>query len=183
MWQPGWEGSLGENGFRMYGWVSSLPTWNSHNIVNQLLLLLVSCPVVSDSLRPHGLQHARLPCPSPSPEVCPSSCPLHRWCHPAISSSDALFSFCLQSFPASGTFSLSQLFTSDDQNTGVSVLASVLPVNIQDWFPLRLTGWISLQSGELSVFSNATVRRHQFFSSLPSLWSSSHIHTWLLGRP
>ena len=98
------------------------------------MLLFFSCPVVSDSLGPHGLQHARLPGPSPSPGVCPSSCLLYQWCHPAISSSDALF-FCPWSFPASGAFPMSCLFESDDQNTGASALASVLPVNIQGWFP------------------------------------------------
>ena len=100
---------------------------------------------MSDSSWPHGLQHTKLHSPSPSPKVCPSSCPLHRWCHPAISSSDALF-FCPQSFPVSGTFSMSHLFTSDDQNTGASASASVLPMSIQGWFPLRLTGLISLLS-------------------------------------
>ena len=120
---------------------------------------LFSCPVVSNSLRPQGLQHARLPCPSSSPEVCPSLCPLLLWCHPAISSSDALFSFCLQSFPASGTFPMSQLFTSDDQNTRVSALATVLPMSIQGWFPLRLTSLISLLFMGLSgVFSSTTVK-------------------------
>ena len=99
--------------------------------------------VLSNSLQPHGLQHARPPCPCPSPKVCPNSCPLHRWCHPTISFSDALFSFCLQSFPASGTFPMSWLFTSDDQNTGASASASVLPMSIQGWFPLRLTDLIS----------------------------------------
>ena len=119
-----------------------------------LLLLLFSHPVISDSLWPRGLQHARPPCPSPSPGVCPSSRLLHRWCHPSISSSDALFSFCPQSFPASGTFPMSRLFVSDGRNTGASASTSVLPVNIQDWFPLGLTGWISLQSKGLSrVFS------------------------------
>ena len=94
----------------------------------------------------HGLQHARPPCPSPSSEVCPSSCPLHQWCHPAVSSSDVLFSFDPQSFPASGTFPVSWLFTSGDQNTGASASASVLPMSIQGLFPLRLTGLISLLS-------------------------------------
>ena len=110
------------------------------------MLLLLSCPVVSDSLRPHGLQPARPFCPSPLPEVCPSSRPLHWGCHPAISSSDTLFSFCPQSFQASETFPVSQLFTSDDQNIGVSASASVLPMSIQGWFPLRLTGLISFHS-------------------------------------
>ena len=102
------------------------------------LLLFFSHPVVSDSFWPHGMQHARPLCPSPSPKVCPSSCPSHRWCHPAISSSDALFSFCPQSFPASGTFPMSQMFASDNQNTGVSTSASVLTMSMQGWFSLRL---------------------------------------------
>ena len=115
-----------------------------------------SCPTLCD---PHGLQPARPPCPSSSLGVCPSSCSLHLWCHPAISSSDALFSFCPQSFPASGTLPMSQLFTSDDQNAGVSTSASFLPMNIQDWFPLGLTGLISLLSKGLSgVFSSTTVQ-------------------------
>ena len=147
-------------------------------------LLLFSRPVLSDSLWPHELQHTRPPCPLPSPEICSSSCPLHRWCHPAISSSDALFSFCLQSFPASGTFSMSCLLASDDKNTGASASASVLQVNIQGWFPLRLTGLTSLLSkGLLGVFSSTTVWRHQLFGALPSLQSTSHNRTWPLGRP
>ena len=149
----------------------------------QLLLLLFSRPVVSNSLGLLGLQHTRLPCPSPSPGVCPSSCSLYQWCHPAISSPDALF-FCPQSFPESGTFPVSRLFTSDDQNPGASASASVLPVNIQGWSPLRLTGLISLLFKGLSaVFSSITVRRRQFFGFLPSLLSSSHSHMGLLGRP
>ena len=111
----------------------------------QCLLFLFTLPVVSDSFQPHGLGHARPLCPSPSLEVCPSSCPLHRWCHPASSSSDALFS-CPQSFPASGTFPLSQFFVSGGQNIGVSALASVLPMNTQDWSPSEWTGWISSRS-------------------------------------
>ena len=122
-----------------------------------------------------GLQHTRPPCPSPSPGICPSSCSLHQWCHPAISSSDTLFSFCLQPFPASETFRMGHLFTSDDKNTGASASALVLPVNSQGWPPLRLTGLISLQSKGLSgAFSSTTIWRHQFFGILPSLWSSSH---------
>ena len=129
---------------------------------------------MSNSLRPHGLQHARPHCPLPSPGVCPSSCPLHQWCQLAISSSDALFSFCPQSFPAPGTFPMSRLFTSDDHNTGASFSASVLPTIIQGWFPLRLTGLISLLSKGLSgVFSSTTVWRYKFFGVLHSLWSSS----------
>ena len=141
------------------------------------LLLSFSHPVVFDSLQPHGLHHSKHPCPSPSSEVCPSSCPLHWWCRPAISSSDALLSFCPQSFPPSGTFPMSLLFTSSGQNTEAS--ASVLPTSIQCWSPLRLTGLISLLSRGLSgVFSSTTVWRHQSFGILPSLWSSSHNQTW-----
>ena len=118
------------------------------------------------TLLPHGLQHTRPPCPSPSPEVCPSSPPLHWWCHPAISFSDTLF-FCPHSFPASGTFPMSRLFVPDDQNTRASASGSVLPTSIQGWFLLRLTGLISLLSKGLSgVFSSTTVRRHQFFGIL-----------------
>ena len=106
---------------------------------------------MSDSLRPHGLQHARPPCPSPAPGAYSKSCPLSQWCHPTISSSFIPFSSCLQSFPASGSFPMSQSFASGDQNIGVSASASVLPVNIQDWFPLGWTGWISLQSKGLSI--------------------------------
>ena len=130
--------------------------------------------VVSDSLWPYESQHARPPCPSSLLEVCQSSCPLHWWCHQAISSSDTLFSFCPESFPTSGTFLMSQLFSSGDQNTGAS--ASILPMNIQGWFALRLTGLISLSKGLSGIFSSTIVQRHQFFGLLPSLWSSSHIH-------
>ena len=118
-----------------------------------------SCSVVSDSWRPRGLQHARLPCPSPTPRACSNSCPSSRWCHPTISSSVVPFS-CLQSFPASGSFPMSQFFASCGQSIGVS--ASVLPMTIQDWFLLALTSLISLQSKGLSrVFSNTTVQKHQ----------------------
>ena len=146
-------------------------------------LLLFSCSVVFNSLRPHGLQHARLPCPLISPRVCSNSCPLSQWCHPIISSSVTHFS-CHQSFPASGSFPVSQLFTSGGQSIGTLVLASVLPMNIQDWFLLELTGLISLLSKGLSrVFSNTTVWKHQFFSTQPSLWSNSHVYTWILEKP
>ena len=125
-----------------------------------------SCSVMSDSLRPHGVQHARPPCPSPTPGVYSNSCPLSWWCHPTISSSVIPFSSHLRSFPASGSFQMSQFFTSGGQSIGVSASASVLPVNIQDWFPLGWTDWISLQSKGLSrVFSNTTVQKHQFFSA------------------
>ena len=119
--------------------------------------------------------------------VCSNSCPLSLWCHPTISSSVAPFSSCLQSFPESGSFSMSWLFASDGRSIGASPSASVLPIsplNIQGWFPLGLTGLISLQSKGLPrVFSSTTVRKHQFFSIQPSLWSNSHIHTWLLEKP
>ena len=147
-----------------------------------LQLLLFSRPVVCDCLWLLGLQHTGPPCPSPSPGVCPSSCSLCQWCRPAISSSDTLF-FCPQTFPESGTFLVSRLFTSDDQNPGASASVSVLPVNIQGWSPLRLTGLISLLFRGLSgVFSSIAVRRHQFFGTLPFLSSSSHNHTWPLAR-
>ena len=140
--------------------------------------------VMSDSLRPHGLQHTRPPCQSPAPRVYPNSCPLSRWCHLAISSSVIPFASCLQSFPASGSFQMSQFFTSGGQNTGIWALASVLPMNIQNWFPLGWTGWISLHSKGLSrVFSNTTLQKHQCFGTQLSLWSNSHIHTWLLENP
>ena len=119
-----------------------------------------SLSVVSNSLWPHGLQHARNPYPSPTPGACSNSCPWSQWCHPAISSVTP-FSSCLQSFPASGSFPMSQLFSSGGQSIGVS--ASVLPMNVQDWFPLGWTGWIFLQSKGLSrIFSNTTVQKHQF---------------------
>ena len=131
--------------------------------------------IISNSSWLHGLQPTRVPCPSPSPWLCPSSCPLHWWCHPAISSSVAPFSFCFQSFPASGSFSMSQLFASGSQSIGVSASASVLPMSIQNWFPFRLTGSIFLQSKGLSrVFFSITVWRYRFFGILPSLWLSSH---------
>ena len=136
---------------------------------------------MSNSLQPHGLQHARLPCPSLSPGVCSNSCPLSWWCHPTISSSVIPFSSCLQSFPASRSFPMSWLFASGGQSIGATASASVLPMDIQDWFPLGWTGVISLRSKGLSrVFSSTTVQRHQFFSTWPFLWSSSHICTWLL---
>ena len=139
--------------------------------------------VLSDSLRPHGLQHTRAPCRSQTPGVYPNSCPLSQWCHPTISSSVVPFSFCLQSFLASRSFQMSQLFASGGQSIGTSASRSVLPMNIQTWSPLGWTGWISLLSKGLSrVFSNTTVQKHQFFSAQLSLQSNSHIHTWLLEK-
>ena len=123
--------------------------------------LLLSRLVVSDSLWSHGLQHARLPCPSPCPGACSNSCPLNWWCHPTISSSVVFFSLCLLSFPASGSFPMRRLFTSGGQSIGASASASVLPMSIQDWFPLGLTGLISMLSKGCSrVFSSTTVQTH-----------------------
>ena len=140
--------------------------------------------VMSDSLWPHERQHARPPCPSPTPRVNPNPCPLSWWCHPSISSSVVPFSSCPQSFPASGSFPMSQLFTSGGQRIGVSASTSVLPMSTQDWAPLGWTGWISLQSKGLArVFSNTTVQKHQFFSAQLSSQSNSHIHTWPLEKP
>ena len=145
--------------------------------------MLFSHLAMSDSLWPRGLQHARPPCPSPSPGVCPSSCSLHQWYCPAISPSDTLFSYCPESFPAWESFPKIQLFTSNGKSIGASASAPVLPMNIQGWFPWRLTGLISLLSKGLSeVFSSTTIRKHQFFGILPSLWSSSHNRTWSLGQ-
>ena len=136
---------------------------------------------LSLTMRPHGLQHARILCPSPSPGACSNSCSLSQWCHPTISSSVLPFSSCLLSFSASGSFPVSQFFTLGDKKMGASTLASVLLRSIQDWFPWGLTGMISLQSKTLSrVFSNTTVQKHQFFGAQLSLWSNFHIHTWLL---
>ena len=143
-----------------------------------------SCSVMSDFLWPHRLQHARPPYPSRAPKVYSDSCPLSQWCHPTIWSSVGPFSSCLQSFPALGSLPMSQLFASGGQSIGVSASASVLPMNIQDWFPLGWTGWTSLLSKGLSrVFSNTTVQKHQFFGLQVSLQSNSHIHTCLLKKP
>ena len=135
--------------------------------------------VLSDSLQPHGLQQARLPCP-PSPRAWSNSCPLSRWCHPTISSSIVPFSSWPQSFPASGSFPMSRLFASDSQSIGASASASVPPVNIQDWFPLEWTGLLLQSKGFSRVFSNTTFQKHQFFSAQPSLHSNSCIHIGLL---
>ena len=137
--------------------------------------------IVFDSLWPHGMQHTRLPCSSPTPGAYSDSRPLSQWCHPTISFSVVPFSH-LQSFPAS--FQISQFFTSGGQSIGVSASVSVLPWNIQNWFPIGWTGWISLQSKGLSrVFSNTTVQKHQFFGAQLSFESNSHIHTWPLEKP
>ena len=162
---------------------STQPSQNSICLLRrnlQFSTVVQSCP----TLQPHESQHARPPCPSPSPGVHPNSCPLSLWRHPAISSSVVPFSSCPQPLPASGSFPMSQLFASGGQSTGVSALASVLTKNTKDWSPLEWTGWISLQSKGLSrVFSNITVQKHQLFGTQPSSQSNSHIHTWPQEKP
>ena len=146
-----------------------------HLCINNCHLLLFSLSVMSNSLRPHGLLHARLPRPSPSPGACSNSCPLSWWCHLTISSSVISFSSCPQFLPASGSCPMSQLFSWGGQSTGVSASASVLPMITQGWSPLRWTGWISLQSKKLSrVFSNTTVQKRQFFGAQLSSVQLSH---------
>ena len=143
--------------------------------LDQFSSVQFSCSVVSDSSRPHESQRARPPCPSPTPRVYPNQCPLSWWCHPTISSSGVPFSSCPQSVPASESFQMSQLFTSDGQRIGVSASTSVLPMTAQDWSPLGWTGWISLQSKGLSrVFSNTAVQKHRFFSTQLSLYWKNH---------
>ena len=138
---------------------------------------------MSNSLWPHGLQHTRLPVHHQLPELAQTHVQSSKWCHPTILSSAVPFSSCLQSFPESGSFPVSQFFTIGSQSIGASASALIFPMNTQDWFPLELTGWISLQSKGLSrVFSNTTVQKHQFFSAQLCLWSKSHIHTWLLEK-
>ena len=151
---------------------------------NSKIRIQFSRSVMSNSLQPHELHHARPPCPSPTPGVHPDPHPSSQWCHPAISSSVIPFSSCPQSLPASESFPMSQLFAWGGQSTGVSALASVLSKNTQDWSPSEWTGWISLQSKELSrVFLNTTVQKYQFFGAQPSSQSNSHIHTWPLEKP
>ena len=149
-----------------------------------LIFAFCRCCSVTQScltLRPPGLQHARLPCPSPSPRACSNSCPLSQWCHPTNLFSVIPFSSCLQPFSTSESFPTSWLFASGGQSIGASASASVLPMSIRDWSPLEWTGWISLRSKGLSrVFSNTTVQKHQFFSAQSSLSFNSHIHMWLL---
>ena len=147
------------------------------------VLLFFSHSVVSNSVWTCGLEHARLTCPSLSPGVCSNSCPLSWWCHPAISSLSP-FSPLPSIFNSNSSFPMIQLFASGGQSTGASASASVLPMNIQSWFLLELTGLILLLSKGLSrVFSSTPVLKHEFFSAQPSLWSDSHIHTWLLEKP
>ena len=175
IWSDGnkWQALYRENpipigGFRSW-WTSGSSVHFSHS-------------VMSDSLEPHEPQHARPPCPSPTPGVYPNSCPLSRWCHPTILSSVIPFSFIPQSFPESGSLQIGHLFASGGQSIGPSDSTSVPPMNTQDWSPLGWTGWISLQSKGLSRVSNTTVQKHQFFGTQLSLWSNSHIHTWLLEK-
>ena len=152
------------------------------NVTTLLSSVQFSRSVLSNFLQLHEPQHARPPCPSPTAGVYPNPCPLSRWCHPTISSS--FVPFCLHSFPATGSFQMSQLFTAGGQSIGVSASASVFPMNTQDWSPFRWTGWISLQSKGLSrVFSNTTVQKHQFFGTQLSSQSNFHIHTWPLEKP
>ena len=140
------------------------------NIFKIFTSVQFSCLVMSDSLPSNGLQHTRPPCPSPTPRVYSNSCPSSQWHHPIISSSVGPFSSCLQSFPASGSFQMRQFFASGGQSIGISASASVLPMNIQDWFPLGWIGWISLLSkGLWRAFANTTVQKHQFFSAQLSL--------------
>ena len=165
----------------MKHWIIS---FSQKHLLNVMITLVQFSPsVVSDSLQPHELQHARPPCPSPSPGVHSGSCRSSWWCHPAISSSVVPLSSCPQSLPASESFPMSQLFTRGDQSTGVSALASFLPKKSQGWSPSEWTGWISLQSMGLSrVFSNTTVQKHQFFGVQLFSQSNPHIHTWLLEK-
>ena len=160
-----------------------LVVWKVRSPAVQFSSVQFSRSVMCDSLRPHELQHARHPCPSPTLGVHSNSCLSHRWCHPTISSSVIPFSH-LHSLPASGSFPMSRFFASSGQSIIVSASAPVLPMNIQDWFPSGLTAWISSQSKRLSrIFSNTAVQKHQFFGTQLSLWSNSHIHTWLLEKP
>ena len=166
--------TLSFNGLRCF------PPFSLSQLSVQFSSVAQSCPTLCDPMN----HHTRPPFPSPTPGVHSNSCPSSRWCHPAISSSIVPFSSCSQSLPASGSFPMSQLFAWGGQSTGVSASASILPKNTQDWSPLGWTGWISLQSRALSrVFSNTTVQKHQFFSAQLSLYSNSHIHSWLLEKP
>ena len=168
MGEPGGLPSMGSHRVR-HDW-SDLAAAAAAVLLDSQHSVQFSCTEVSNSLWPHGLQHVRLPFPSPTPGAYSNSCPLSQWCHKTISSSVVPFSSCPQSFPASGSFPVSPFFASGGQSIRVSASASVLPMNIQDWFPLGWTGWISLQSKGLSrIFSNTTVQKHQFFGPQLSL--------------
>ena len=165
-------------------WQGTLQQMLFDSLFNKRCSVHFSRSVESDSLQPHEPQHTRPPCPSPTGRVYPNPSPSSRWCHPTISSSVVPYSSRLQSFPASGSFQMSQLFTLGGQSIGVSNSTSVLPMNPQGWSPLGWTGWISLQSKGLSrVSSNTTVQKHQFFSAQLSSQSNSHIHTWPVEKP
>ena len=176
---------IDESHFSLYPGILQSPKWyfkfayiKVHSLCCKILLVQFSRSVMSNSLWPHGPQHTKLPCPSPIPGDYSNSCLSHWWCHPIISSSVIPFSSCPQSFPTSGSFPMSWLFASGGQSTEVSASASVLPINIQEWFPLEWTDWISLQSKELSrVFSNTTVQKHEFLATQLSLQSNSHSYT------
>ena len=176
--QRGWKGASQRDTRTLWG-VRVIDWWWFHGCS-----VPFSRSVMSDSLWPQALQHARPPCPSPTPGVHPNSCPSSQWCHPAISSSVVPFSSCPQSLPASESFLMSQLFTWGGQSTGVSASASFLPKKSQGWSPSGWTGWISSQSKGLSrVFSNTTIQKHQFFGTQLSSQSNSHIHTWPQEKP
>ena len=152
------------------------------SLVNIAVFIVFSHSVMSDSLWPHGLQHTRLPCPSPFPEACSNLCPLSQWCHPAISFSVVPFSSCPQSFPASGSFPVSQFFASGGQSTRPSASASVLLINIQDWLPLGLMVWSPCSPRDSQESSPTPQLKSINSSTQPSLWSNSHTHTWLLEK-
>ena len=178
----GWHHGLDEHQLEVGNGQGSLTCCSAQG--DRVRSVQFNCSAVSDSLQPHELQHTRPPCLSPTPRVYSNSCPLSRWCLPAVSSSVVPFSSCPQSLPASGSFPMNQLFATGGQSIGVSASASVLPMNTQDWSPLQWTGWISLQSKGLSRdFSDTTVQKHQFFSTQLSSQSNSHIHTWPLEIP
>ena len=170
-------------GDKLY-WRQTFPEseWQNPTVCGIISSVAQLCPTLCDPT--DCSTPGFLPCPSPTLRASTNPCPLSRWCHPTISSSVVPFSSCPQSFPTSGSFPVGQLFTSSGQNNGASALASVFPVNIQDWFPLKWTGLIFLQpKGLWRVFSDTIVQKHQFFSAQLSLWSNSHIHTWLLEKP
>ena len=176
-------GARVENGKRIRFKARHIWVWITC-LIFQFSSVQFSHSVESNSLRLHGLQHARFPCPSPTPRACSNSCSLSQWCHRTVFSSVVPFSSCPQSFPASGCFPVNQFFASGGQSIGVSASASVLLMNAHDWFLLGWTGSISLQSKGLSrVFSNTTFQKHQFFGTQLSLQSNSHSHTWLLEKP
>ena len=182
-WRIPWTDTAG--GLQSMGSQRVRQDWATSTFSSHLLSSIqFSRSVMSNSLWHHRQQHTRVPYPSPTTGPRSNPCPLSWWCHPTISSSVVPFSSCLQSLPASGSFQMSQFFTSGGQSIGVSASESVLPMNTQDWSPLGWTGWISLQSKGLSrVFSNTTGQKHQFFQTRFCLQFNSHIHTWLLEKP